>query len=538
MAVSPAATVPSLMAPRQEKPRVLTPLALTGMAYITVCAGPFGLEPAVGAAGPLPVLLGILLLPFLWGLPQSFITAELSTMMPDNGGYVLWVRRGLGNFAGWMSSYNSVASNSCDLPLYPVLLSQYTAAFATHVLGVNLGVAGEWAVKFGVLGVVTLVNVRGSSSVAALSLLVTLVIMGPILAEPFFPTVSLHTGDWFATSGSVDWSVFLSVLLWNYQGWDGLGCVAGEVSNAKRTYPLAVSAAMVLATISYALPIMVGVSMFPDDATWEAGLFEAIAADINPVLGALVVVGAATANLGEACCMLCNSARAVVAMADRKMVFPWIGVESKVRGSDQPVRAILLQVAVSALLMGFPFDVLVVVDTFFKNVALGLESMAFLALRHNEPGAERPFQVPGGLAGAWAITIPKFAILLFTMATAGTTAWVLCGGANVAFVVAYLVRQRVVGPDATDGMDKAVQAGERHTNNDLRAGSSSFSSQELLGRHAATTGSRSAGGATNAVEDVPAASSATCSSPSVLTLSLSPLQVVVQCDGEAADGDR
>ena len=117
--------------------------------------------------------------------------------------------------------------------------------------------------------------------------------------------------------------------------------------------------------------------------------------------------------------MLCNSARAVVAMADRKMVFPWIGVESKVRGSDQPVRAILLQVAVSALLMGFPFDVLVVVDTFFKNVALGLESMAFLALRHNEPGAERPFQVPGGLAGAWAITIPKFAILLFTMANVG-----------------------------------------------------------------------------------------------------------------------
>ena len=169
MAVSPAATVPSLMAPRQEKPRVLTPLALTGMAYITVCAGPFGLEPAVGAAGPLPVLLGILLLPFLWGLPQSFITAELSTMMPDNGGYVLWVRRGLGNFWGWISSYNSMFCNMVDLPLYAVLTTDYVKTYVRRQWDYEFTVWESWSVKAAVVLFVAIMNIRGVSEVSAVS---------------------------------------------------------------------------------------------------------------------------------------------------------------------------------------------------------------------------------------------------------------------------------------------------------------------------------------------------------------------------------
>lgn len=48
-------------------------------------------------------------------------TAELSTMIDENGGYILWVRRGLGEYAGWVNAFNSIASNVCDLPTYPVL---------------------------------------------------------------------------------------------------------------------------------------------------------------------------------------------------------------------------------------------------------------------------------------------------------------------------------------------------------------------------------------------------------------------------------
>jgi amino acid transporter len=38
------------------------------------------------------------------------------------------------------------------------------------------------------------------------------------------------------------------------KGWDSLGCVAGEVKDGGRTYPIAIMIAMVLITINYAFP--------------------------------------------------------------------------------------------------------------------------------------------------------------------------------------------------------------------------------------------------------------------------------------------
>ena len=40
------------------------------LAFFMVCGGPFGVEIAVMAGGPLPTLLGFIVMPFLWSLPQ------------------------------------------------------------------------------------------------------------------------------------------------------------------------------------------------------------------------------------------------------------------------------------------------------------------------------------------------------------------------------------------------------------------------------------------------------------------------------------
>lgn len=37
-------------------------------------------------------------------------------------------------------------------------------------------------------------------------------------------------------------------------GWDSLGCVAGEVKDGGKTYPIAIMIAMILITINYAFP--------------------------------------------------------------------------------------------------------------------------------------------------------------------------------------------------------------------------------------------------------------------------------------------
>lgn len=40
------------------------------LAYFLVCGGPFGIEIAVTAGGPLPTILAFFIMPILWSIPQ------------------------------------------------------------------------------------------------------------------------------------------------------------------------------------------------------------------------------------------------------------------------------------------------------------------------------------------------------------------------------------------------------------------------------------------------------------------------------------
>ncbi|GMN40742.1 hypothetical protein TIFTF001_009960, partial [Ficus carica] len=66
-------------------------LPLVFLIFYEVSGGPFGVEDSVGAAGPLLALAGFLVFPIIWSIPEALITAEMGTMFPENGGYVVWV---------------------------------------------------------------------------------------------------------------------------------------------------------------------------------------------------------------------------------------------------------------------------------------------------------------------------------------------------------------------------------------------------------------------------------------------------------------
>ncbi|CAM9680261.1 unnamed protein product [Discosporangium mesarthrocarpum] len=73
-----------------KKPVSFWPLVM--LIFYSVSGGPFGIEPAVAAGGPLLTLLGFLLLPAVWSIPEALVTAELSTAFPEASGFVAWVR--------------------------------------------------------------------------------------------------------------------------------------------------------------------------------------------------------------------------------------------------------------------------------------------------------------------------------------------------------------------------------------------------------------------------------------------------------------
>lgn len=80
----------------------------------------------------LRTIVGFLVMPLFWSIPEAVITAELSTMMPHDGGFVLWVERAYGPVAGFMEGWLKWVSGVVDNALYPVLVVQ--VCFSNYLL--------------------------------------------------------------------------------------------------------------------------------------------------------------------------------------------------------------------------------------------------------------------------------------------------------------------------------------------------------------------------------------------------------------------
>ena len=90
-----------------------------------VSGGTYGTEAIISGAGYGRGILVLLFLPILWCLPTAFMIGELSSALPAEGGYYVWVRRGLGNFWGFQEAWLSLAASIFDMAIYPTLFVFY-----------------------------------------------------------------------------------------------------------------------------------------------------------------------------------------------------------------------------------------------------------------------------------------------------------------------------------------------------------------------------------------------------------------------------
>jgi amino acid transporter len=107
----------------------LRPLSLTAIIFFTVSGGPYGLEPLLNNVAPGLALALIILMPLLWSVPVMLMVLELTSMMPEEGGYYRWVQEALGRRWGFYEGWWSWLYTMVDLAIYPVLFVQYLTYF-------------------------------------------------------------------------------------------------------------------------------------------------------------------------------------------------------------------------------------------------------------------------------------------------------------------------------------------------------------------------------------------------------------------------
>jgi amino acid transporter len=413
--------------------RVLGLWGFAAVAYFAVAGGPFGIEAAVMHAGPLPCFIGFLVLPIVWSLPQALMTAELATLLPDNGGYVLWVTHAFGDFAGWIAGLNGVIGSVIDLTLYPVLFGDIVVNSWMGPEKPNFGIIYALRLLLVIVGV--LLNLRGVANVSIVSMIISFGIVIPFVISLFaqLPAVShgIHASG--ETAAILDWTAFLSTMLWSFTGWDSLGCIAGEVINPKRTFFLGTVITMAFVTVSYTLTLFVSITTHPDYWNWDQGSFAKFAGDVGSWLGVFATTAALLAQLGIFSTGLSTSSRAVWALAGGSEVHPALlanggaSTDSNVllakikeytavvhlpkflaiewTPTGVPVTSIFAHGIMICLMCLVPFDTLVQADVMLSCIRLLLEVLAFIWLRMQEPAALRDTDV-------FIVSISSFSVVV------------------------------------------------------------------------------------------------------------------------------
>src|SRR5438270_766364 len=217
--------------------RPLTILPLVAATYFMVAGGPYGLEELVQKTGFLRAIIILLITPIVWSLPTALMIGELSSAIPAEGGYYVWVRRAAGPFWGFQEAWLSLAASVFDMAIYPTLFVAYVSRLFP---GSDAGWHGI-AIGAAVIAVCVIWNLAGGKAVGDGSLVMLFIMLGPFVVLTVFALLHWKSGGGTTPAPAEPFGFVagLLVCMWNYMGFDNASNVGGEVENPQRVYPLA-----------------------------------------------------------------------------------------------------------------------------------------------------------------------------------------------------------------------------------------------------------------------------------------------------------
>ncbi|KAL6544181.1 proline dehydrogenase [Orobanche gracilis] len=388
--------------PRPNHVKKVSVLPLVFLIFYEVSGGPFGVEDSVKAAGPLLALAGFLIFPFIWSVPEALITAEMGTMFPENGGYVVWVSSGLGPFWGFQQGWMKWLSGVIDNALYPVLFLDYLKS-GIPALGDGLP---RVITVLALTIFLTYMNYRGLTIVGWVAVLLGIFSILPFLVMGFISIPKLRPERWLVVDiHNVNWNLYLNTLFWNLNYWDSISTLAGEVENPKKSLPKGLLYALILVILGYFFPLLTGTGSVPlERDMWTDGYFS----DVATILGGgwlrwWVQGAAAMSNMGMFVAEMSSDSFQLLGMAERGMLPEFFAQRSRY---GTPVVGILFSASGVLLLSSLSFQEIVAAENFLYCFGMILEFIAFVRLRVIAPDAPRPYKIPLGTFGAVLMCVP------------------------------------------------------------------------------------------------------------------------------------
>ena len=437
------------MTPRALLRRELGLLPLAAIVFFNVSGGPYGVEDVIPSFGPGLALLLLVLTPVLWSFPVSLAMAELAAAMPDEGGYVTWVRRAFGPFWSFQVGWWSWIDSFVDVAVYPALFVEYLKFWYPAMTSRE-----RWLLAVAFIVALTVLNVLGVRPTGRAAVALSVVALLPVAALVVVGLTTLAHAPWQPLtterrSLGAGLGLGLAVVMWNYSGWDTPSTCLGETKTPEHGFRRALFVALPVIAAAYVLPVGVVLASGATDWTrWQTGALPALARAVGGGwLGHAVGAGAVLSTAGLFVTLLLTNSRLPYVLA-RDGLLP-SGLAAVHPRFGTPWAAVALSAVLYAAFAVFSFKELIVLNVWLYSLSLLVELAAFVRLGVSEPALARPWRVPGGLATAWVVAGVPALLAVLAMATAG---WLN----TAAGVIAALT-----GPAAYAGFGAAARRGSR-----------------------------------------------------------------------------
>lgn len=392
------------------------------MTLFTVCAIVVIDTLAPSAAIGAPSIAWWIITLVLFFIPYGLITAELGTTYPEEGGLYIWVRNAFGekwaarttwlywiNVALWMPSVYVLFAGMFaqlfvpDMGLWPQIILGVVMSWITVWIGTRALNVSKWVPNIGAFlkALIMVVIGIGAFVYAGKNGVANDLSFGAML-----PT--LDAGLWF-----------LPVIVYNFMGFELMSGVGDALENPGKSIPRAIVVSGVLIAVFYLLGTLGMLMAVPLD---DLGLVEGIIDTLKIIFGDSGVGGLIVTllGLGALYTFLANmitwtiGANSTAAEAAKANELPAIFGREHPKFKT-PVSAFIITGSVSTVvLLIYGFMAGAAEDLFwtlfaFSSMVFLLPYLAmfpaFLKLRRSDPGAVRPYRVPGGSTLAWLMAV-------------------------------------------------------------------------------------------------------------------------------------
>jgi amino acid transporter len=364
-------------------------------------------------------------------IPYAFITSELGTTYPAEGGIYVWIRRAFGARMGtraiylywlagglWMPAGYILFSGVFSRVFFPAMTLNWQIAVTLIMTWVTVTFI-NYKVKLGIE--VTIAGAIFKSTVililAAAGIYHVMVhgLANPFNASTMLPSANVGVG-------------FLSVIVYNLVGFELVACLGKELKNPAKDMPKSILYSSIFIGALYIIGSMGILAAVPlSQLNLVSGIVDALYTILgkNNPLVYLVCVFYMISIVGNQATWAMAPSMATAVAAQEGELPKFLGkIHPKHHTPYWANRTLGIVSTVVTILYAwfahgnnsdlfwsiFSFSSAVIIISYLLYFA------AFIKLRISDPNAVRPFKVPGGMWGAWVATL----LCLFAIAASAT----------------------------------------------------------------------------------------------------------------------